>query len=129
MAALVMGLRSKSPVQGNHLHLLVEAADKAALSRGMQGLAVRVARALNRVAGRRGKVFSDRYHSRPLATRREVANALRYVLQNFRHHLREDVVPRGADPCSSAACLVLPLPPDAPVVPPRTWLLRRVVDG
>src|SRR5712692_4400514 len=35
-------------VQGNHLHLVVEAEDKLALSRGMQGLAVRVARAINR---------------------------------------------------------------------------------
>ena len=31
-------------VQGNHLHLVVEAVDKIALSRGMQGLAVRIAR-------------------------------------------------------------------------------------
>src|ERR1041384_4026520 len=30
-------------VQGNHIHLMVEAADATALSRGMQGLAVRVA--------------------------------------------------------------------------------------
>src|SRR5437870_1989585 len=28
-------------VQGNHIHLVVEAADEVALSRGMQGLAVR----------------------------------------------------------------------------------------
>ena len=116
-------------VQGNHLHLLVEADGPESLARGMQGLAVRLARALNRIASRRGKVFSDRYHSRVLASRREVANALRYVLQNFRHHLREDVAPSGADPCSSAAYLVLPLPTDAPVVPPRTWLLRNAADG
>jgi REP element-mobilizing transposase RayT len=116
-------------VQGNHLHLLVEATDAPSLARGKQGLAVRLARALNRVAKRRGKVFSDRYHSRALATRREVTNALRYVLQNFRHHLRQDIAPREADPCSSAAWLVLPLPPDAPVVAPRTWLLRHAGDG
>ena len=36
-------------VQGNHLHLLVEARDERALSRGMNGLGVRVARGLNRV--------------------------------------------------------------------------------
>ena len=116
-------------VQGNHLHLMVEAADARALSRAMQGLAIRIARALNRARGRSGKVFADRYHSRALATRREVANALRYVLQNFRHHLREDVAPAGADPCSSAAWLVVPLLPEAPVVAPRTWLLRHARDG
>ena len=112
-------------VQGNHLHLLVEAHGKAALSRAMQSLAVRLASALNHLARRRGRVFADRYHSRALATRREVANALRYVLRNADHHLREDLAPRGLDPFSSAAWLVVPLTPDAPVVAPRTWLLRN----
>ena len=36
-------------VLGNHLHLLVEADDDLALSRGMQGLCIRIAKALNRV--------------------------------------------------------------------------------
>jgi hypothetical protein len=45
----------------------------------------------------------DRYHSHVLSTRREVANALRYVLENFRHHPRPDVAPIGLDPGSSAA--------------------------
>jgi REP element-mobilizing transposase RayT len=112
-------------VQGNHLHLLVEADDAESLTRAMQSLAVRLAIALNRAAGRHGKVFADRYHSRSLATRREVANALNYVLKNFLHHLREDVAPQGFDPCSSAAWLVVHLPPEAPVVAPQTWLLRR----
>ena len=111
-------------VQGNHLHLLVEAAGPESLARDMQGLAVRLARGLNRVARRRGKVFADRYHSHVLASRREVANALRYVLQNFRHHLRGDVAPEGADPCSSAIWLRQQPPDDAPVAAPRTWLLR-----
>jgi putative transposase len=115
-------------VQGNHLHLLVEAEGAESLSSGMQGLTIRLARAINRAAGRRGKVFSDRYHSHVLATRREVANALPYVLENFRHHLRPDVAPTGLDPCSSAAWVFLPLTPDAPVVAPRTWLLRNAGD-
>ena len=116
-------------VQGNHLHLLVEAAGAESLARGVQGLSVRLARALNRAARRRGKVFADRYHAHVLASRREVARALRYLLENFRHHLREDVAPRGADPCSSAAWIEIPLPDDAPVLRPRTWLLRHARDG
>src|ERR1700745_3655679 len=45
-------------VQGNHVHLLVEADDQRALARGMQGLAVRTAHALNRVMNaRRGGVL------------------------------------------------------------------------
>lgn len=111
-------------IQGSHLHLLVEADGPVSLRRGAAGLAVRIARAINRAQGRRGKVFADRYHSRGLATRREVANALRYVLENFRHHVREDVAPDGLDPCSSARWLAIPLTGDAPVLAPRTWLLR-----
>src|SRR5262249_48845284 len=53
-------------VQGNHVHLLVEAEDERALSRGMNGLGVRMARGLNRVMGRTGKVLADRYHARIL---------------------------------------------------------------
>jgi REP element-mobilizing transposase RayT len=34
-------------LQSNHLHLIAEACDRQALSLGMQGLLVRVARALN----------------------------------------------------------------------------------
>jgi len=34
-------------VQTNHLHLIVEASDRIALARGMQGLATRMAKALN----------------------------------------------------------------------------------
>jgi REP element-mobilizing transposase RayT len=39
-------------VMGNHIHLLVEAPNRVRLARGMQGLGVRLARALNRVMGR-----------------------------------------------------------------------------
>ncbi len=73
-------------IQSNHLHFLVEADDARAIARGMQGLLVRVAKALNREWGRRGKVLADRYHARILRTPREVRNALVYVLQNARKH-------------------------------------------
>src|SRR5206468_1917926 len=55
-------------LQRDHLHLLVEADDRDVLQRGMQGLSVRVAKAINRAAQRRGKVLADRYHARGLAT-------------------------------------------------------------
>ncbi len=70
-----------SSVQSTHVHLLIEATSREALSRGIQGLAIRVARAVNRVLGRRGGVWGDRYHRRDLATPREVRHALVYVLQ------------------------------------------------
>src|SRR6266576_2213365 len=73
-------------VQGNHLHLLVEAQDERALSRGMNGLGVRVAKGLNRVMGRHGKVLGDRYHSHILRTPSEARRARAYLLQNAQRH-------------------------------------------
>ena len=52
----------------DHIHLVAEANDARALSRGMQGLNIRMAKALNRVMQRRGSVFADRYHARILRT-------------------------------------------------------------
>ena len=91
-------------VQGDHVHLLVEAADARALTRAIKGLSVRIARALNKVLGRRGAAFADRYHVRGLGSPREVRNALAYVLCNYRHHAaakRECLSRWWIDPCSS----------------------------
>jgi REP element-mobilizing transposase RayT len=71
-------------VQSNHVHLVVEAADNAALSRGMKGLSVRLARAYNRRLRRRGTVWSGRYHARELTSPRQVRRVLVYVLQNWK---------------------------------------------
>ena len=75
-------------VMNDHLHLIVEADGARSFVRGVQGLLIRVARALNRVWERDGKVFLDRYHDHVLATPREVRNAIRYVLNNAEHHER-----------------------------------------
>ena len=63
-------------IDGNELHLLAEAPDSDALARGMQGLLVRLARGLNRLAARKGRVFVDRYRVRILKTAAELADAL-----------------------------------------------------
>jgi putative transposase len=86
-------------VQSNHIHLLVEAHDRCALSRAMQGLAVRLARTCNRAVRRRGSVFADRYHAHALTTPREVRNAIVYILQN---HIKHVPGARGMDEMSSA---------------------------
>ena len=112
-------------IQGTHIHLIVECDDPTTLSRAVQGLAIRLARALNRIAGRVGKVFADRFHAHVMKTLGEVANAVRYVIENFRHHLREDVAPEGVDPCSSAGWRGVRSGDEIPVSPPRTWLLRH----
>ncbi|HEX6812275.1 MAG TPA: transposase, partial [Planctomycetota bacterium] len=92
-------------ILNDHLHLIVEAPDRRALARGVQGLAIRVARALNRLWRRRGKVFADRYHDRILKSPREVRHALRYVLANGKKHAaegREVSVPAAIDTFTSA---------------------------
>src|SRR5438477_6066275 len=87
-------------VMGNHLHLLVEADSSEALSRGMQGIGVRIAKALNRLMKLSGPVFADHYHSRLLRSPTELVNALAYVLGNAAHHYGAS----ATDPFSSAAC-------------------------
>ena len=91
-------------VLGNHLHLIVEAANKLSLSRGIQGFSVSAARRLNSALMRKGKLFAHRYHARALKTPREVRNALAYVLLNRKHHDAEKAFSRyWIDPMSSAA--------------------------
>ncbi len=116
-------------VQGNHIHLLVEAKNRQALIRGVQGLAIRLARAINRVLARRGAVWADRYHARTLTSPREVRAALVYVLNNVKKHQPGF---RGLDLCSSGPWFtgwrIAPASPPAAVSPPvgvaRTWLLE-----
>ncbi len=82
-------------VQRTHVHLLVEAANKKALSRGMQAFQISAAKLINaaiskkRDERRRGTVFPDRYHQEIITTPRQARNALAYVLNNWRKH-RED---------------------------------------
>ena len=76
-------------VLNDHLHLVVEGSDRSSLTRGLQGLQIRIARALNKLWRRRGRVFADRYHDRILKTPREVRNVLRYVLGNGKKHAAE----------------------------------------
>ena len=119
-------------VQDDHVHLIVEADDTRALRRGLRGLAIRVARAVNRALGRRGAVWQDRYHARPLTTPRAVRHALVYVLMNLRNTTGENA---ELDPCSSAVYFdgwqepVRTAPPPAPVVRARTWLAPSAGDG
>ena len=69
------------------MHLLVEAADERSLARGMNGLGVRVAKGLNKVLRRRGKVLDERYHGHILRTPSEVRNARAYLTTNAERHL------------------------------------------
>ena len=116
-------------VQGNHVHLVAEASNRRVLARRVQGLEVRIARGMNKVMKRRGPVFADRYHSRPLSTPLEVRRVIEYVLKNHRHHFGDQAA--RFDPRSSAAWFDgwrTPPPTGGdrqPLVrPPKSWLLR-----
>lgn len=123
-------------VMGNHFHLIVEATDRRQLARGMQGLKVRLARGLNKLLGRSGSLFRERYHFRVLRTPRQVRTALGYVLNNLRRHAAQ----RGrrlsqswVDPFSSAPHFEgwsarvrtdRSLVGEDVTAAPQTWLLR-----
>ena len=124
-------------IQPDHVHLVVEAAGKEALGRGMKSVGIRLARAVNRVFGRKGPALFGRYHLRVLRTPREVRHALAYVLLNARKHWRQR---NGANPpvvldvASSGAWFDgwRRRPPEMaepngspPVAPARYWLLRE----
>ena len=73
-------------VQSNHVHLICEAHGNKALALGMRGIGGRIAKKVNGVLGRKGRVIADRYHAHVLNTRAEVRNAVRYVLRNAERH-------------------------------------------
>lgn len=129
-------------VQGNHMHLIVEARDEVALARGMQGLSIRVAKGLNGVMGASGAVFADRYHSRILKSPREVRHSLSYVLCNARKHrlISERTQEDWVDPFSSGLWFdgwkskprwdawqreIAHGETGPPTAEARTWLLRK----
>jgi REP element-mobilizing transposase RayT len=111
-------------VQKDHVHLMVEADRPDALSRGIQGLAIRAAKTVNRILHRRGRVWGDRFHAHLLSRPREVRNALVYVLNNWRKHVPGA---HGLDPRSSARWFSgwrqrAPAEGLSPVAAARTWL-------
>ncbi|MBL8897379.1 MAG: transposase [Planctomycetes bacterium] len=119
-------------IQKDHLHLLVEAEDRECVARGMNALLSPLARALNKLWSRNGKVFPERYHDEVITTPTQARNALRYVLQNGKKH--GVVLPSSIDLCSSAPVFdgwktgpSIASIPSAPVVavvaPASTWLL------
>ncbi len=119
-------------IQRTHVHLLVEADDKRALTRGMQGLAISAAKRLNRALRRkRGQVFAYRYHATAITTPAQARNAIAYVLNNWRRHRNDLRSPWRVDPYSSAETFrgwATPHgdPPNAeplPVSVPASWLL------
>ncbi len=84
-------------IQRDHIHMIIEAGDKTALSRGMQSFQISAAKHLNAAitlksaTPRRGRVFTDRYHAELITTPRQARNTLAYVLNNWRKHREDDI--------------------------------------
>lgn len=129
-------------VQGNHLHMIVEADDALAFARGVQRLLSRAAMMVNAVARRSGKLWRDRHHRQRLTSPRQVRHAYVYVLFNLRKHELARGGPcetalEHVDACSSTVWFEgwspsSPVPAAAvaragpcPVVSARSWLARR----
>jgi REP element-mobilizing transposase RayT len=116
-------------IQVDHIHLIIEADDRTALSRGILGVASGIARVVNRTTGCSGmKLWRDRYHARPLKTPREVRACLVYVIRNG---LKHGSTAFAVDPLSSAPWFggFVDRPPArtdaAPVVKASTWLIGK----
>src|SRR5256885_5729651 len=120
-------------IQGNHIHLVVEAVDHRTLAKAMQGLAIRLAKGVNRASNREGTVFADRYHAHLLKTPTEVRNAVHYVFNNRQKHRSQRGLwthPWDIDDYSSAsgeACWYVGDGGESAmvIVEPRTWLGRH----
>ena len=101
------------------MHLVTEAESRAAMTNGMRALLIRIAKRLNQVMHRSGRLFADRFHERVLRTPNETRNVVRYVLGNHAHHYGRS----GVDPFSSANPS-LSESGEAPAAAPESWLLR-----
>jgi putative transposase len=121
-------------IQDTHLHLLVEAEDKQALARGMQGFTISAAKWINRAMRRaRGTVFPKRYHATYISTPTQARSELAYVLNNWLRHRANRGMPWRIDPYSSAWQFegwakphrYNPPREPLPVARAQSWLLRE----
>jgi hypothetical protein len=119
-------------IESDQLLLVSEADNRLSLARGIQGLSVRMARGINAVLGRKGKVFADRYQARVMKTACDVRDTVEAVHEHHRRLLEssgQEVHPFYIDPYSSMsgrACTYMhDYDRSEPVIAePKTWLLR-----
>jgi REP element-mobilizing transposase RayT len=119
-------------VQGNHLHMMVEADDKYALSRAMRSLSIRIAKRLNALMKERGVRIPTRYHMSVTKTAQDVRLALRYILNNYRRHAAdwgEECPPGWVDPYSSGPWFKYWCRPTAASRDPCPMLASGIVEA
>jgi len=125
-------------VQADHIHLIVEASDRAAMTAGMRAVNVRIGKCMNIMLERdKGTVIADRYDEQHLGSPRQVRTTLAYVLNNVRKHVMAETGTRcergWLDPYSSAQYFdgwkshePVPITVESPVAAPRTLLLKKL---
>ncbi|MCC6811177.1 MAG: hypothetical protein IT381_27350 [Deltaproteobacteria bacterium] len=142
-------------VLGDHVHMLCEADSARWLARGVQKLAISLARLLNAAgvreaggsldpragsfrerAGWIGKIFAERYHLHALATPTEIAACLDYLFTNASKHFAginavrckitlATGTTRYLDIDGFTSFAELHTSADPPMAPPRGTLLRK----
>jgi hypothetical protein len=118
----------------------------------MRSLNGTLAKAINGQLGRKGRVIASRYHLHVLRTKREVRNAVQYVLRNAERHglheawprtgNRSGMAPQGSprpDPLSTAAwfpfwaerelSIAPTLIPATVVRPAQCFLMKLAFEG
>lgn len=97
-------------IHPRQLHLLLEAVDTRGCIRAVQGLAIRLARHVNRALNRRGKLFADRYLDELLRSPQEVTDCVTQLFVPAPDADRSQAAP--------APCLIV-------LVCPHSVLLRQ----
>jgi REP element-mobilizing transposase RayT len=128
-------------IQLNHMHFIIEALNNECLTKGMQGLLISIAKNLNKIWNRKGKVFLGRYFAREIKDVYMAYRMVIYVLMNHKKHGRDKYV-GNIDPASSSPWFKYFLEKDEvelglkikvpkfkrPVTDPRSELLKKVIN-
>ena len=144
-------------VLGDHVHMLCEVDGKKWLARGVQKIAISLARSLNAASVREaggsldprqgamserpgwiGPVFAERYHLHALATPTEITHCLEYLFTNAAKHfgninvVRRKVIQRGGrvryiDVDAFTSFAELQTSTDPPIAQPRGDRLKHAL--
>ena len=73
-------------VQKDHIHFLLESANKIVLGKAMRALSISLSKRFSLLLNRKIKALKSRYHLHILNTLKELKNARQYILNNSAKH-------------------------------------------
>lgn len=94
-------------LQSNHIHLIAEAQNNEALTRGMRALTISFAKRIQKLKSTHETIQLERYHLHVLKCPKEVENAITYVLENETHHTGHQSKPGFAGQLHAPNCFFL----------------------